>query len=215
MGEKLMAYKRYTVKQGDCISSIAFKYGFFPDTIWNDSKNSDLKQRRNDPNVLFPGDEVWIREKEHKEESCATEKRHRFKRKGVPEFLIVQLKIDDEPIANEPYVLEIDGALSEGRTDGDGKVEITIPPNANKGKITLRESGDEYELELGCLDPITEISGVQARLRNLGFECGPIDGKLGSKTQSALREFQKHNKLDATGDLDDETRQKLKESHGF
>lgn len=210
-----MAYKKYTVKQGDCISSIAFRYGFFPDTIWNDSKNSDLKQERNDPNVLLPGDEVWIREKEQKEESCATEKRHRFKRKGVPEILIVQLKIDDEPMANEPYVLEIDGALSEGRTDGDGKVEITIPPNANKGKITLRESGDEYELELGGLDPITEISGVQARLRNLGFECGPIDGKLGSKTQSALREFQKRNKLDATGDLDDETRQKLKESHGF
>ena len=215
MGEKLMAYKRYTVKQGDCISSIAFKYGFFPDTIWNDSKNSDLKQRRNDPNVLFPGDEVWIREKEQKEESCSSDKRHRFKRKGVPEFLVVQLMIDDKPIANEAYILEIDGVLSEGRTDAGGKIEIRIPPNANKGKITLRKSGDEYELELGGLDPITEISGVQARLWNLGFECGPIDGKFGPQTRSAVMEFQKFYKLDATGNLDDKTRQKLKERHGF
>ena len=35
---------KYTVKQGDCISSIADKYGFFPDIIWNDSKNSKLEQ---------------------------------------------------------------------------------------------------------------------------------------------------------------------------
>jgi hypothetical protein len=47
-GEDLMAYRKYTVKQGDCISNIAFKYGFFPDTIWNDSKNSKLRQDRKD-----------------------------------------------------------------------------------------------------------------------------------------------------------------------
>ena len=79
-----MAYKKYIVKQSDCISSIAFKYGFFPDTIWNDSKNSKLKQDRKDPNVLLPGDEVYIRDKEEKEESCASEERHSFRKKGVP-----------------------------------------------------------------------------------------------------------------------------------
>jgi len=210
-----MAYKKYIVKQGDCISSIAFKYGFFPDTIWNDSKNSKLKQDRKDPNVLKAGDEVYIRDKEEKEESCASEKKHRFKRKGVPERLRIQFMDEEEkPRANEAYILEIDGDLSEGKTDKDGKVEIWIPPNAKEGRITFRDSGEEYELELGELDPVTEITGVQARLSNLGFYEGEIDGKMSEELENAIRDFQDNKDLDPTGKLDESFRQKLKKVYG-
>lgn len=209
-----MAYKKYIVKQGDCISSIAFKYGLFPDTIWNDSKNSDLKQERKDPNVLLPGDEVYIREKEEKEESCASGKKHRFKRKGVPEKLIIQFRCDGEPRANEAYVLEIDGELSEGETDPNGKVEIPIPPDAKKGNITFRDTGDKYNLNLGHLDPITEITGVQKRLRNLGFYDGSVDGKISPDFEHALRAFQEKNNLEPTGTLDENTRSKIEETYG-
>ena len=68
-----MPHKKHIVKQGDCISNIAYQHGHFPDTIWNDSKNSDLRQKRKDPNVLLPGDVVYIRDIEAKEESCASE----------------------------------------------------------------------------------------------------------------------------------------------
>ena len=209
-----MAYRKYMVKQGDCISSIAFKYGFFPDTIWNDSKNSKLEQDRKDPNVLKPGDEVYIRDKEEKEESCASEKKHRFKRKGVPEKLIIQFMCDGEPRANEAYVLDIDGALSEGTTEKDGKVEIAIPPNARKGTISFRDSGDKYELELGDLDPITEISGVQGRLKDLGFYDGPVDGQVSPKLCQAITAFQKSKNLEETGKLDESTRNNIQESFG-
>ena len=209
-----MAYKKYIVKQGDCISSIAFKYGFFPDTIWDDSKNSKLKQDRKDPNVLKPGDEVYIREKEEKEENCASEERHSFKRKGVPAKLIIRFKVENEPRANEAYFLEIDGTLSEGQTDGDGKVEIFIPPDAKKGKISFRKSGDEYELNLGNLDPITELSGVQGRLMDLGFYSGPVDGKMSEKLEQAIRTFQEKNNLELTGTLDENTRSKIEEAFG-
>ena len=59
----------YEVKQGDCVSSIAGKYGMFWETIWNYSQNSELKNRRSDPNVLHPGDSIFIPEQELKEES--------------------------------------------------------------------------------------------------------------------------------------------------
>jgi len=209
-----MAYKKYIVKQGDCISSIAFKYGFFPDTIWNDSKNSKLKQDRKDPNVLLPGDEVYIRDKEEKEESCASEERHSFRRKGVPEIFNIQFKINDEPRANEAYVLDIDGELSEGQTDENGIAEIWIPPNAKKGKISFRDTGEEYELELGELDPITEISGVQQRLQNMGFYEGPIDGKMSEELEQAIRIIQERNDLEPTGKLDETTRDMIQEEHG-
>ncbi|MHC4474361.1 MAG: peptidoglycan-binding domain-containing protein [Planctomycetota bacterium] len=209
-----MATTEYRVRQGDCISSIAYEHGFFPDTIWNDSKNSKLKQDRKDPNVLKPGDEVYIRDKEEKEESCASEERHRFKRKGVPEIFNIQFKIKDEPRANEAYVLDIDGELSEGQTDENGIAEIWIPPNAKKGKISFRDREDEYELDLGGLDPITEISGVQQRLQNMGFYKGDIDGKMSDELEQAIRIIQERNDLEPTGKLDEATRNKIQEEHG-
>jgi len=209
-----MAYREHTVKQGDCISSIAFAHGLFPDTVWNDSKNRELKQRRKDPNVLLPGDTVYIRGKEEKEESCASEERHRFRRKGVPEILEIQFKINDEPRANEAYVLEIDGALSEEQTDADGVAEVWIPPNAMKGKISFRDRGDEYELDLGGLDPLTEISGVQARLGSLGFYDGPVDGEMSDELEQAIRVVQERHDLEPTGKLDEATRNVILDEYG-
>ncbi|MEY2429487.1 MAG: hypothetical protein QOJ40_2372, partial [Verrucomicrobiota bacterium] len=45
----------YKVKDGDCLSSIAFSKGFFWETLWNHGDNSALKSKRKDPNVLSPG----------------------------------------------------------------------------------------------------------------------------------------------------------------
>jgi len=209
-----MPYKKYIVKQGDCISSIAFKYGFFPDTIWNDSKNSKLKQDRKDPNVLMPGDEVYIRDKEEKEESCASEKHHRFKRKGVPEKLILQFKLNGELRSDEPYIVDIDGMISEGKTDKDGQAEIPIPPNAVKGKISFKDTGDEFDLELGHMNPVSETSGVKARLHNLGYDCGPVDETLDEKTEEAIKAFQQDIGLSVSGEVDQATRDALVREHG-
>ena len=207
-----MAYKKYTVKQGDCISSIAFKFGYFPDTIWNDRKNSELKKKREDPNVLLPGDVVRIRDKEEKEESCATKQLHRFRRKGVPEKLVIQFKREGEPRAKEEYILEIDGVLFDGKTDPEEMIKHFIPPNAKKAKITFRKTGEEHKLDLGNLDPITEISGVQQRLQNLGFFSGPVDGEMNEPLEQAIREFQESNEKEPTGKLDDTTRNMIQEA---
>jgi hypothetical protein len=38
--------------------------------------------------------------------------------------------------------------------------------------------------------PLHLILGVQQRLKELGYDCGPTDGVLGSKTKSAIEAFQ-------------------------
>jgi N-acetylmuramoyl-L-alanine amidase len=206
----------YKVKQGDCIESIAEKYGLFWETLWNHPKNRPLREKRREANVLFPGDIVFVPEKRIKEESGQTEQRHRFRRKGIPSILRMVLKDeDDEPIANVKYILEIDGEITSGTTDATGKLEQRIKPNARKGKLIVGEESDEYNLDLGYIDPITEISGVQSRLNNLGFDCGKVDGVLGPKTREAIQEFQIEHGLEQTGEIDQQTRNKLKEIYGF
>jgi len=50
---------------------------------------------------------------------------------------------------------------------------------------------------------------VEYQLSDLGYDPGPIDGTLDVKTQQALRDFQKANKLPVTGVLDAQTAEKL------
>lgn len=54
-----------------------------------------------------------------------------------------------------------------------------------------------------------EIKKAKQALKAKGLNPGPIDGTLDSKTQQALRDFQKANKLPVTGVLDPQTAEKL------
>jgi len=54
-----------------------------------------------------------------------------------------------------------------------------------------------------------DIKKAKEALKAKGLNPGPIDGTLDSKTQQALRDFQKANKLPVTGVLDAQTAEKL------
>src|SRR5208282_5132565 len=174
----------YQVQQGDCIESIAFEHGFFWQTLWNDGANASLKSKRKDPNVLMEGDVVRIPDRRPKQDSVATEQRHRFCLKGVPSKLRLVVLENDKPLASEPYLLDIDGQLSKGRTAADGSVELGIPPNARNGRLIVSEGLNQriYRLDLGGLDPATEVSGVKGRLRNLGYPVASVDDQLDRET---------------------------------
>ena len=205
---------RYEVHQGDCISSIAFKHGFFPDTLWNDPANAELKKKRGDPNVLLPGDIVTIPDKRTKEVSRATGEVHKFRRKGVPEKLKLQLLIEGEPRANEPYKIEIDALTFAGATDSKGRIECSIPPDARQGRLLLKDGAEVYELQLGHLDPLDQISGLQGRLHHLGFYRGAIDGQMSASTELAILEFQLSQNLETTGEPDAATLNALQQTYG-
>jgi peptidoglycan hydrolase-like protein with peptidoglycan-binding domain len=69
-------------------------------------------------------------------------------------------------------------------------------------------------VDLGQLDPYDSISGVQARLNNLGYGAGEVDGRLNARTERALRQFQRQQKLEITGRIDEKTCDKLRELNG-
>lgn len=203
----------YVVHRGDCMSSIAMATGHFWETIWNDPANSELKEVREDPNVLFPRDRVTIPEKHPKQEPGETEMRHRFLRRGEPSELHLRiLRQDNTARANEPYELDVDGNVTTGVTDADGGVSLPVPGSARRGLLTVGPVDDQvvYELQLGQLAPISTSDGVRDRLRNLGQQVGGDDASLAA----ALRAFQERQGLPATGQPDAATRDRLVELHG-
>jgi hypothetical protein len=112
-----------------------------------------------------------------------------------------------------PYKLSVGGETIEGETDNEGILMHRVPVDAEKA--TLEIEGQQIEVEIRRLDPIEEVSGVQQRLRNLGYAPGRIDGMLGPKTREAIRAFQLDNPpLVADGVCGPETRAKLLEKHG-
>jgi hypothetical protein len=205
----------HNVEQGDCLLSIAEEHGFFWETLWDHPKNAELKKKRKDPAILFPGDEVFVPDKRLKELNEPTNQVHKYRLKNVPAKFHVRLLDDDgKPRANLEYVLEIEGKEFKGKTDSEGAIKISVPPGAKTGRLVLVSEDEEYELALGSLDPIEEITGVQARLRGLGYYDETVDGELTPETEEAVREFQEDYKLEITGKIDDSLRNKLKSVYG-
>jgi peptidoglycan hydrolase-like protein with peptidoglycan-binding domain len=51
----------------------------------------------------------------------------------------------------------------------------------------------------------TDVARVQRTLDDLGYRAGTPDGRLGPRTRTAIRNFQRDKNLNATGQLTDET----------
>ena len=240
-----MSAQIHKVSDGECINSIAFKYGFLPDTLWSHADNSGLRDKRSSPNVLEAGDEVSIPELTTAKESGGTESKHRFRRKGVPAMLRIKFQqrkapeeeeqppspikgpseyeepeleekpAEYEPLADAPYVISGD-VEDEGTSDGEGMVEIPISPDALQATIVFHKDTPEqviFELALGTIDPVDTPKGLAHRLSNLNYACLP-DSKEEEIIRAALKQFQIDHELDATGEDDQATRDKLMEAHG-
>ncbi len=207
---------RISIRQGDCLASLAKEAGFFPDTLWEHADNAALRERRKSMHALLPGDELVIPEKREKLENGAIDKRHRFRRKGVPAELVVRFVVNNKARADTPYKLTIDGITSDGSTDAGGWVRVPIPPDARAGEIILYpkdEPEESYALDLGCLDPHDERAGALKRLANLGYFAGDPNGPDEQDARAAIAGFQKAQGLGETEELDDQTTERIKELH--
>jgi len=116
-----------------------------------------------------------------------------------------------------PYLLEIDGVKSKGETDGDGRLEASIPPGAQVGTLTLAPGTDDESVvvvNLGFLDPSDTLSGLQQRLGNLGYPAPDATSEEDGVLIQAIAAFQADYGLDISGAVDDQTRQAVVKAHG-
>src|SRR5262249_23578967 len=182
--------------QGDHLSKIALARGFIDyRTIWDHPNNAELKKKRENPHVLSPGDKVFVPDKEVREESRPTDQRHRFKRVGRVLMLRLALKdFDHEPLADTPCELHVEGTVHALRTDKSGRIERAIPTGAETAMLIFQDPLVPFDLSIpiriGHLDPVDEVTGQKARLRNLGYFAGPVDGTADEGFGFAVQEFQ-------------------------
>ncbi|WP_437827969.1 PGRP and LysM peptidoglycan-binding domain-containing protein [Sorangium sp. So ce1153] len=210
----------YIVVQGDTMSSIAERHGLFWETLWELPANAELKAAREDPEVLLPGDRVTLIPIRTKSAACETGRRHVFRRRGIPVRIRFALRDErGDPLSGERYTLTLGERRYEGRVGSDGIVEHWVMPTSGTGELTVfRGDGGaapfaRWPLRIGHLDPIESLSGLQARLNNLGFACGAVDSAMGPKTEAALRAFQTAAGLEPTGAVDDATIAALRARH--
>ena len=212
---------RHLVRQGECLASIAVTYGFRDfETILSHPENAQLKELRTNPHILKPGDVLFVPARTEGTVECPTGQRHRFQLTANPIFLKLRLRDPDgNAVAGRKYRLVVDGVTIDGSTDDNGRLVQRISPTAEHGKLFLWENNDDsgpailLALDIGHLDPIEVPSGVQARLRNLGYRCPA--GAVDEATRSAVRKFQRDHGLEETGEPDEATQRKLVEVHEF
>lgn len=221
----------YTVKQGDYLAKIAKKHGLSGwEKIYDHEQNKEFKAKRPNPNIIYPGDKIFIPDKDPREENCRTEVKHTFRLKT--EKVKINLEMTDpagEPLSMAKYELKTKGkkqntytkTIDDDRNSlqaGIVKEEISLDEEDGVLKIWINDEDEdhdyEYQLKFGHLDPIDEVAGVQARLNNLGFECGKADNNKGPKTEAAIKEFQEEYGLKVDGIAGNKTQNRIKERYG-
>jgi N-acetylmuramoyl-L-alanine amidase len=206
----------YVVEQGDHLSKIAAQFGFADfHAIWDDPANASLREKRKDPHILFPGDEVSIPDRTEKTVLVQTTRVHEFALKRPKLMLRLAIKdFDNMPVTESACELEIDGVVYPLVTDGDGMIQQSIPVTAREGTLRILDLDVELPLEIGHLDPVEEDRGWQGRLVNLGYLDAVPGEAPAHKLKHALEEFQCDFNLPITGLPDGKTQAKIAEVHG-
>ena len=213
--------KTVTAKAGECVISIAQAAGFADwRTVFNAPENAALKAKRPDPSMLIEGDAVFLPDFDPLTVTVSAPGEYTIHTRGI--YAEVNLQLNDT--AGEPYAwlkweLKVKDKVYKGETDSQGSVQQKVPADSTEGDLTLflDDSGKnklQWTIELGGMDPIETVSGVQGRLNNLGYHTGAdAKGTQGDDTVNAIRAFQNDHDLPVTGKLDRATRERIQQEH--
>lgn len=212
--------KPYVIKQGDYLTKLAHLLGFNAQTVWNDGKNAELKELRKDPTMLQAGDILFVPDEPKKKLPLKHEEENKYVA-TVPKISVsVVVADDDEPVADEVYVVEGLGDDEERTTDKEGTVTFEVPVHVREVTVRFKERELAFRIGVGELDPIDTDSGVRMRLTQLGFYGPQLAGedeyveRDDAQLAAGIAAFQASQGIDVTGTLDDATKDALIEAHG-
>lgn len=215
--------QQHTVAQGETLLRIAKQYGYQTSkALYNHPSNAEFKALRPDPNLIYPGDKITIPPKKEKFIPLRTNSINSFVVQNEKEYFRLQVSYDDgDDVAGKRVVLNIGSQTIDTILQSDGLIEVELNNNdaltgtvdlyLNEGETTPTKS---FAVQIGNLDPIDTLSGVQGRCNMLGFDCGTVDGVMGKKTRIGVKEFQYEHDLDIDGIPGPKTKAKLQQVFG-
>jgi peptidoglycan hydrolase-like protein with peptidoglycan-binding domain len=211
----------HVVQQGEHLAAIARRYGFADYLkLWDLPENAGLKKIRQNPNILLPGDEVFIPDKSVRLVPARTGQVHQFKLHARPLKLRLILKPSyGQALAGIACELDVAGKQFQLETDSEGRIAHDIPATAKEASLTIKDSktplnGIVIPLRVGHLDPVEERSGQISRLTNLGYRAGTVEGGEEDLFTAAVEEFQCDHGLAVDGKCGPRTQAKLVAVHG-
>lgn len=211
----------HTVQQGQTLASIAQSYGFTDaDVIWNHAENQELKKAGRTPATLAPGDSVFVPDLKVRELTKGTETRHTVTVKHRPLRLQLALqRLTGEPVASASGKLQVGEKTIPVSTDAHGLMDVVLDDGTQAAELQL-DGGDStlvgvrIPLLIGHLDPVTLVSGQEARLDNLGYHAGTGGDDSALQFRSAVEEFQCDESLVVDGICGPKTQARLGKVHG-
>lgn len=214
-----MGMRPYVVKQGDYLTRLAYEMGFEAEEVWTHTLNDELRGRRAHGDILLPGDVLYVPEPQRPEHSIEPEVVNRYC--GWRPQTPVNLMLKDEAgtLANARCTIEGLGPdLVEGHTDEEGRLCLNVPLYVREVRLVFPEREFVCSVLLGYMDPLTEPSGVLERLANLGHS-EPVEGAFDGtwddpQLVQAITAFQHEHGLEATGAMNDVTRDALWKEYG-
>lgn len=191
---------KHKVVQGECLISIAQKYGVANwRTIYDAPENEEFKKLRKNPNMICPGDIVHIPLLTGTKQPAKLNQKTTYVLKKAKGFLSICL-IDKKsnPLSDVPYDVsffkterdqkgEPLKTITGVKTGADGYVEQPLPKDAKFALISYSPypTRPSLKLKMGLKvgeldDPSTEL-GMRSRLNHFGFFSG--DGRMNEQDQ--------------------------------
>jgi hypothetical protein len=220
--------KPYVVRSGDYLTALAFARGTTVDDILADPNNADFKKQREHPEILLPGDIVYLPEPDRKWLPATVGSTNNFTVK-VPE---VDVKVtlsgpDGKALANKSVTTVPPLGTAPLTTDGSGGLTLHVPVFLDVVRITVDGGGPVFDVKVGNLDPHDEPSGLISRLRQLGhighesahaqarqWLADDAEGLHQLALQRGIEAFQASKGQDVTGVADDALCKDVRDDHG-
>ena len=205
----------YVVRQGDFLRRLACRVGFDADTVWAHPRNADLRKLRASPDVLCPGDVLYVpdvREDQAPPLDLGASNRLSCEVPRVTVALKVTTHLQGRPLR---YTVQGCGEVPPGETEADGTLRFEVPLDVTQAVVELPDLSVRLVVGVGHLDPSDERTGVAQRLQNLGV-MSRYPAREAASTEEALREFRAlHGAAAPEGDgADADTVKKLEEVYG-
>jgi LysM repeat protein len=166
----------YVIKQGDYLAALAYQLGFDADTVWNDPANADLVKLRQNPNILFPSDILYIPEQVDKDPAAQSLK------SGTTNTFVtnrptvkITVQFADAAFASLPFTVQELPNLTGLRTGADGTATFSVPVSLAMATVVFSSRTATFACQIGNVDPLGTLSGTFQRLQNLGYIAQTIE----------------------------------------